>query len=78
MQRFGNRSLQHRLRQIAMDGSQKLPLRLLGTVRDGLAAGRTPRWAILGVAAWMAYVALGQSSTGVPLPLDDPLADRLH
>ncbi len=78
LERFANPALRHRTVQIAMDGSQKLPLRLLGTVRDGLAAGRTPRWAILGVAAWMAYVALGRSRTGVPLPLDDPLADRLR
>jgi fructuronate reductase len=78
LERFANPALRHRTVQIAMDGSQKLPLRLLGTVRDGLAAGRTPRWAILGVAAWMAYVALGRSRTGDPLPLDDPLADRLR
>jgi fructuronate reductase len=61
-----------------MDGSQKLPLRLLGTVIDARAAGRTPRWAFLGVAAWMAYVAAGRTRDGVPLPLDDPLADRLR
>ena len=39
LERFRNAALPHRTRQIAMDGSQKLPQRLLGTVRDRLAAG---------------------------------------
>jgi len=76
--RFADPALRHRTTQIAMDGSQKLPLRLLGTVRDARAAGRTPRHAIRGVAAWMAYVTAGRSRDGAPLPLDDPIADRLR
>jgi fructuronate reductase len=60
-----------------MDGSQKLPLRLLGTVRDNLRLGRQPRWAAYGVAAWMAYIASPQARNGMALPIDDPLADRL-
>ncbi|MDQ1288306.1 MAG: fructuronate reductase [Actinomycetota bacterium] len=78
LDRFANPALRHLTTQVAMDGSQKLPLRLLGTVRDRLAAGATPRWAIRGVAAWMAYVTLGADRTGRPLPLDDPMADRLR
>ncbi len=78
LERFANPALRHRTTQVAMDGSQKLPLRLLGTVRDRLAAGKTPEWATLGVAAWMAYVASGHDRNGRPLPLDDPLADRLR
>ena len=35
-----------------MDGSQKLPQRLLGTIRDRLAAGRPFDRLALGVAAW--------------------------
>ncbi|HEY6796373.1 MAG TPA: mannitol dehydrogenase family protein [Kineosporiaceae bacterium] len=78
LERFANPALRHRTRQIAMDGSQKLPLRLLGTIRDARTAGRTPRWALRGVAGWMAYVTLGRARDGSPLPLDDPLADRLR
>ena len=55
--RFANPALHDRTVQVAMDGSQKLPMRLLGTVRDRLAAGAVPRHATLAVAAWMAYVA---------------------
>ena len=78
LERFANPALRHRTTQVAMDGSQKLPLRLLGTVRDRLAAGATPEWASLAVAAWMAYVAVGRDRLGRERPLDDPLADRLR
>ncbi|WP_270888239.1 mannitol dehydrogenase family protein [Pedococcus sp. 5OH_020] len=78
LERFANPALRHRTTQVAMDGSQKLPLRLLGTVRDRLAAGETPEWAALAVAAWMAYVATARDRRGQELPLDDPLAQRLR
>ncbi|WP_433181801.1 mannitol dehydrogenase family protein [Actinoallomurus sp. CA-150999] len=69
--RFANPALKHRTAQIAMDGSQKLPQRLLGVVRDRLAAGAEPRWAALAVAAWMRHVWTAKT-------LDDPLADHLR
>jgi fructuronate reductase len=78
IERFHNPALRHRTVQIAMDGTQKLPQRLLGTIADRLARGAEPRWACLGVAAWMRYVWTGQSENGTPLPVDDPLADRLR
>ncbi|MGH8851220.1 MAG: mannitol dehydrogenase family protein [Casimicrobiaceae bacterium] len=53
VRRFGNPALPHRTQQIAMDGSQKLPQRLLGTVRDNLAAGRPFDLLALAVAGWM-------------------------
>ena len=78
IERFHNPALRHRTVQIAMDGSQKLPQRLLGTIADRLAAGAEPRHACLGVAAWMRYVWTAQAENGSPLPVDDPLADRLR
>ncbi|MEV4813540.1 mannitol dehydrogenase family protein [Micromonospora avicenniae] len=78
LERFANPALRHRTVQVAMDGSQKLPVRLLGTVRDRLAAGAIPRQAALAVAGWMAYVANGRDARGRELPLDDPLAGRLR
>jgi fructuronate reductase len=77
LRRFGNPALGHRTAQVAMDGSAKLPMRLLGTLRERLRAGAQPRWAAFTLAAWMAYVAAGRDAAGRPLPLDDPLADRL-
>jgi Mannitol-1-phosphate/altronate dehydrogenases len=76
LQRFANPALRHRTVQVAMDGSQKLPSRVLGTIRDRFEAGATPYSAALVVAAWMTYVAC--AAAGDPgLPLDDPLSDRL-
>jgi fructuronate reductase len=69
--RFANPALRHRTVQVAMDGSQKLPQRLLGTLRDRRAAGAEPRWAALAVAAWMRWVQVAPA-------LDDPLAPRLR
>ena len=74
--RYANPALAHKTTQIAMDGSQKLPLRLLGTIRDNLAAGRTPSSAIAGVAGWMTYLAT-PSASGLDLPIDDPMAATL-
>lgn len=76
--RFANPSLAHRIEQIAMDGSQKLPQRLLQPARELLAAGSPPYWVALAVAAWMRCVAGRATDDGAPLPLDDPLAGRLR
>jgi fructuronate reductase len=54
--RFANHGIRHRLIQIAMDGSQKLPQRLLGTISESLAAGRDAPEAIRAVAAWIGHV----------------------
>jgi len=69
--RFANPALRHKLIQIAMDGSQKLPQRLLGTIADARAKGVDPRAAITGVAAWMQHVKQGGHT------LDDPMATEL-
>jgi fructuronate reductase len=72
LERFGNRALKHRTWQIAMDGSQKLPQRLLGTIRDRLALGLPIPHLALGVAAWMRYVT-GTDEAGQPIDVRDPL-----
>ncbi len=71
LDRFANPALRHRTAQVAMDGSQKLPPRQLAVIRDRLAAGAEPRWAALGVAAWMRYVVTTRD-------LDDPMAGTLR
>jgi fructuronate reductase len=74
--RFQNRAIRHLTHQIAMDGSQKLPQRLLGTIRDNLAAGRSISHLSLGVAGWMRYVT-GDDEKGVRFEIRDPLAAKL-
>ena len=54
--RYANPAIRHRTWQIAMDGSQKLPQRILGTIADDRAAGRPCPGLTLAVAAWMRYV----------------------
>jgi fructuronate reductase len=54
--RFADPALEHRLAQIAMDGSQKLPQRLVQTVADRHAAGHPAPAAACGIAGWMAHL----------------------
>ena len=81
LSRFANPNTGHTTVQVAMDGSQKLPQRLLGTVRDRLDSGAVPTAAAATVAAWIAYVrATSQGDLeidGRQIGLDDPLAPVL-
>jgi fructuronate reductase len=77
VERFKNPALKHRTWQIAMDGSQKLPQRLLGTVRDRLDRNASIDRLALGVAAWMRYVT-GTDEAGQPIDVRDPMAVRLR
>ncbi|WP_438752973.1 mannitol dehydrogenase family protein [Pararhizobium sp. O133] len=74
--RFKNPALRHRTWQIAMDGSQKLPQRLLGTIRDRIEAGEPYDRLALGVAAWMRY-ARGIDEAGGDIDVRDPMATRI-
>lgn len=73
MARFDNPTLRHRTRQIAMDGSQKLPQRLLATIAHRLKAGQGVDALSLAVAAWIRWQA-GVDDQGLGHEVDDPLA----
>jgi len=75
--RFGNAALPHKTRQIAMDGSQKLPQRLLAPVRDRLAAGAPLMHLPLAIAGWIRY-ASGSDEHGNRIDVQDPLADTFR
>ncbi len=75
--RYANPSIRHRTWQIAMDGSQKLPQRLLGSLAANLSAGRDCPALCLAVAAWMRYVG-GMDERGQEIDVRDPLAARLR
>jgi fructuronate reductase len=72
--RFRNPAIRHLLSQIAWDGSQKLPFRILGTVADALAAGRPVDRLVLPLAAWMRFV---ERRAREGETIVDPLAERL-
>ena len=74
--RYSNPAIRHRTWQIAMDGSQKLPQRILGTIAENRAAGREVPGLTLAVAAWMRYVS-GRDERGGVIEVKDPLAPRL-
>ena len=73
--RFANDSLRHRLQQIAMDGSQKLPQRWLSGALQRSTAGLSSPCVALGMAAWIRYTA-GNDLQGTSYPVDDPLTKR--
>jgi fructuronate reductase len=73
MARFADPSLQHRTRQIAMDGSQKLPQRLLAPIAARLERGQGIEALALAVAAWMRWQS-GRTDGGEAFTVDDPLA----
>jgi fructuronate reductase len=77
LRRFADPALGHTTAQVAADGSVKLPVRLLGTVRERLAAGAEPYWAGFAVAAWMVFAGRRTDARGRPLPVDDPRAAEL-
>jgi fructuronate reductase len=73
MRRFANPGLPHRNVQIAMDGSQKLPQRLLATIAARLERGQGIDTLALTVAAWMRWQS-GRTDAGEAFAVDDPLA----
>lgn len=75
--RFRNPALLHRTLQIAMDGSQKLPQRMLDSIRYHLAHGSRFDCLALGVAAWMRY-ACGVDEQGRVMEVSDPLVGEIN
>ncbi len=73
--RFANPAIRHLLSQIAWDGSQKLPYRLLGTVREALDAGRPIARLAVPIAAWLRF--LERAARG-GATITDPLAADLR
>lgn len=74
--RYANPALAHRTAQIANDGSQKLPQRILGSALERLEAEGAPDHLMLVVAAWIAACEL----RGKELPschFTDPLDETL-
>lgn len=71
-QRFRNPALKHRTAQIAMDGSQKLPQRLLATLRERIVAGLPSPALATAIAAWMHFAVKTAHTEGAVL--NDPLS----
>jgi len=72
--RYQNPGIEHRTWQIAMDGSQKLPQRILETVSDLLKRKRNFQALALAIAAWIKYVT-GIDLNGESIDIRDPLTN---
>jgi fructuronate reductase len=65
LERFANPRIRHTLAQIAADGSQKVPIRVLPVLRGERAAGRMPTGGVRILAAWIGHL------RGIGAPVDD-------
>ncbi len=76
IERYQNPAIEHRTWQIAMDGSQKLPQRILETVSNLLKRQMKFQGLALAIAAWIKYIT-GIDLNGSSIYVRDPLADEL-
>ncbi|MGS0685424.1 mannitol dehydrogenase family protein [Nakamurella sp. GG22] len=71
LERFANPRIRHLLAQIAADGSQKLPVRILPTIGRERAQGRLPIAALRVLAAWI------NNLRGAGAPVKDTAAEQV-
>jgi len=71
IERFANPALEHRLSQIAMDGSQKIPQRWLETLAANQKMGKQCPAISRGISDWIGHL------RGADGPVNDPLAGAL-
>src|SRR5699024_8991823 len=71
-ERFANPRMGDELARIAMDGSQKLPVRHLPVLRAARSAGQLPEGATVALAAWIAHL------RGAGAPVRDVEAARFQ
>jgi len=71
LERFANARIRHLLAQIAADGSQKLPIRVLPVLRAERASGRPATGAIRILASWVCHL------RGMGAPVNDARADTV-
>ncbi|WP_423762214.1 mannitol dehydrogenase family protein [Burkholderia sp. NLJ2] len=77
VRRFRNPTLAHRTEQIAMDGTQKVPLRWLPALADSAAAGVERPYLERALALWLYYLTAARDACGRPLTISDPGAAAL-
>lgn len=77
LERYRNTGLKHRTWQIAMDGTLKLPQRMLDSIRFHLANNTPFNCLALGIAGWMRYVS-GIDDKGNMIEVSDPAIEQLR
>ena len=76
-ERFSNSTLQHRTHQIAMDGSQKIPQRILAPLYERKARGLGSPALITALASWIKYQR-GIDALGNEFTVLDPLHSNIE
>ncbi|PHQ81257.1 MAG: mannitol dehydrogenase [Coxiella sp. (in: Bacteria)] len=71
LERFNNPQIKHKLYQIAMDGSQKIPQRILPSIKACIEAGEDFNGLLRALAAWIQYT--GRRD----IIVQDPLAEQM-
>jgi fructuronate reductase len=77
IRRFENPTLAHRTQQIAMDGTQKIPVRWLPALRESAAAGIERPYLERALVAWLHYLVSEHNESGAALVISDPGAAAL-
>lgn len=77
IERFSNPSLKHKTWQIAMDGTQKLPQRILDSIRWHIANNSDYSLLALTIAGWIRYIG-GIDDNGQPIDIRDPMQDKIN
>lgn len=77
IERYTNPNIKHRTWQIAMDGSQKLPQRMLESVSWHITHQSEYPYLALAIAAWIKYVG-GIDEKGQKIDVRDPKAEELY
>ena len=72
LERWHNPATKHRCAQIAMDGSQKIPQRLVAVAQDRLAKSLSIKATATGIAAWVCYLYHSKGES-----LADPIAPQI-
>lgn len=70
--RFENPQIKHLLKQIAMDGSQKIPVRIFPALRKEREEGALPAGPIQAIAAWILHL------RGLGAPVGDVHGDEMQ
>jgi mannitol 2-dehydrogenase len=77
IERFANPNLGDQTLRICLDGSSKIPVFLIPSLRAGLHNGASIDLGALCVAAWIRFCS-GVGEKGESIPLEDPIAVRLR
>ena len=76
VERFANPKVRDQLSRLCLNGSDKIPKFVLGSIRDTLAQGKSVTYLSLTIALWFRYL-YGTDERGRSLPIDDPMASLL-